>query len=120
MIWFFVGAALLVTMLGGVYLLWSRKIAIEVAEGSAVEWERLKECDPALIEGLDKAQFDAIYARVHFPRFPKYALVALAGFVASLPIAFALLFAILWIAEKLHLTPDAKTIANHYLIEKGH
>ncbi|MBI1364652.1 MAG: hypothetical protein GC153_01670 [Alphaproteobacteria bacterium] len=120
MVWFLVGAVIVAAAIAGLYWRWSKRINAQIAEGGALEWERLKQNEPALIEGVDRAKFDAIYHRVHFPRFPKYALAAVAGFVLALPVTFSLLFAVLWIAEKLNLTPDAKQIANHYLVDNGH
>lgn len=117
MLWFFVDIAVVVAVLWGLYWLWVRRIDAEIAEGAAVEWEKLQEQDKALVEGLDRAIFDAIYRRVHFPRGPGYALSALSCFLISLPVTFGLLAAGLLIADRFGFSPAPSDIAQRYLVE---
>ena len=73
------------------YRRWRRRVEEEIAEGAAVEWEILQRTDAKLIHGLDATRFQALYARVHFPREPVYVLLALAAAaVATLPILIAM------------------------------
>lgn len=116
MMWY-AGAAVLAAVLCGIYWRWARRVEAELAEGAAIEWARIGDRDPALIKGLDRAKFGAIYRRVHFPRFPGYALATIASFLLTLPIAFGLLSGGLWAAEKLGWTPEPAEIANRFLVE---
>lgn len=116
---FFLASLAVVAVLIGLYLWWARRTAAEIAEGAEIEWSRLQASDPELLEGLDRARFNAVYRRVHFPRFPGYALACFASFMVSLPISFALLVGGLFAAEALGMTPDAVEIADKYLVEDG-
>lgn len=116
---FFLASLGVVAVLLGFYFRWARRTAAEIAEGADIEWNQLQASDPELLEGLDRARFDAIYRRVHFPRFPGYALACFASFVVSLPASFALLVGGLFAADAVGMTPDAVEIADKYLIEDG-
>jgi hypothetical protein len=116
---FFLAGLGVVAVLIGLYFWWARRLDAEIAEGAEIEWNRLQASDPALLEGIDRARFNAIYRRVNFPRFPGYALACFASFVVSLPASFALLVGGLVAAEALGMTPDAAEIADKYLVEDG-
>lgn len=115
--WFFVDIAVAVAILWGLYWLWARRIEAEIAEGAAIEWEKLQTHDKALIDGLDRPKFDEIYRRVHFPRAPRYALAAFSCFLLSLPAIFGLLAAGLLIADRFGVSPAPAELANRYLID---
>ncbi|MGE0410313.1 MAG: hypothetical protein AB7P23_13780 [Amphiplicatus sp.] len=117
---FLVGAVFLVAALAGAYFFWARRIEGEIAEGARLEWARLEAQDPALLDGLDREKFERIYARVHFPRFPGYALAAFAAFLVSLPVTFALLGGGLWLAGAFGLLPAPVEFADRFLIEGEH
>lgn len=108
-----------VAVLVGLYLWWARRLEAEIAEGAEIEWRRLTETDPDLLKGLDEARFNLIYRRVHFPRFPGYALACLASFVASLPVSFGLLVGGLYAADTLGMTPQTAALADKYLVDDG-
>lgn len=88
-----------VLALCALYWRWAIKVEAEIAEGAGVEWARLQSADPALIEGLTEAEFRKVHRRVHFPRFPKYALATVAGFTLALPFVFAILSFVYWAGE---------------------
>jgi hypothetical protein len=111
------GAALLA--LWAFYFVWAKRVRAEIAEGCAVRWEKLSRDEPELLEGVDRARFDAICARVFFPRFPLYALGALTAFVAALPIVLGLLAAALYAADLFGLVPGPSEIADRWLVEDG-
>lgn len=119
MVLFFGVASFLLAVLGGLYWLWKRRVDEEITEGAAIEWGRLQKSEPEIIDGLDEAGFRAIYARVHFPRFPGYALAALTTFFASLPVTFGLLAGGLWAGEKLGFLPEPVEIADRFLLDDG-
>ncbi len=105
MIGFFVFVAFALAVAAGAYWWWRRKIAAEVAEGAAIEWAHYRKTDPEFLEGVSEEKFREVYARVHTPRFPGYALAMAVTFFASLPVTFAALVLFLMIGEKLGLAP---------------
>ena len=111
-------AAILIA-LAGLYWRWKKKIDAEIVEGAEVEWAHLKAHEPEFIEGMSEEEFRAVYARVHMPRFPGYALAAFATFLASLPITLGLLSGVLWGAEKLGVFPEPHDVANRLLLDDG-
>ncbi|MBB5517990.1 hypothetical protein [Amphiplicatus metriothermophilus] len=119
MVGFFIGGVVILGACFGLYALWARRISAEIAEGGEVEWAQLQKNDPELVAGLTREQFDAIYRRVNFPRFPKYALACAAAFFLSLPIILALLSGGIWAGEALGLLPAPAEFANRYLVEDG-
>ncbi|MCA8887578.1 MAG: hypothetical protein KDA46_02035 [Parvularculaceae bacterium] len=94
-----IGLVIAVLALCAAYWRWAKKVDGEIATGAGVEWARLQSADPAIIDGLSEDEFTAVYRRVHFPRFPKYALAAIAGFTLALPFVFALLSFAYWAGE---------------------
>lgn len=119
MIWFFVFVVLFLAALFGLFWRWSEGIKIEIAEGAEIEWAHLKKHEPDFLNGLSEEKFREIYARVHTPRFPRYALGAFATFLLSLPITLGMLSALLWGAEKLGLTPEPVEVADRLLLSDG-
>lgn len=98
--------------LGGLlFWRWTKRTEADIAESAALEWERLKTADPDLVAGLDEAQFRAVFRRVHFPRFPKYALAIVAAFIAALPVTFGALAGLAFLLGSIGISPDADAIA---------
>lgn len=119
MAWFLLGCAVIAASLGASYWRWARRTTAEIAEGADIEWSKLREVDPELIEGLDRKRFGAIYHRVHFPRFPGYALATVCAFIVSLPVSFGALAAGVATADVLGLTPGSVELADRFLVEDG-
>ncbi len=114
--WFLVAlGALLIA--GLIYWRWARGVRADIDEAGAQKWARLSAEDPALVAGLDEARFRAVYARVHFPRFPGYALGAAAAFVISSPLTFFLLGALAYGLGSLGMSPDAERLARAIPVE---
>lgn len=101
----------LAAVAGTLYWRWARLTTADIDESAGFEWERLKTADTELISGVDEERFRAIYHRVHFPRFPKYALSMLAAFIAALPVTLALLAGIAWAFDTIGLSADADALA---------
>jgi hypothetical protein len=99
------------------FVWWTRRTEADIAESASYEWERLKTADPQLIDGLDETQFRAIFRRVHFPRFPKYALAIAAAFVVALPATFGLLAAAAFALDSIGLSADAQAVARSIPVE---
>ena len=116
---FFGSIALILVLIGALYWRWSRRIEAEVREGAALEYEALRKSDPELIDGYDQQSFNAVYRRVHFPRFPGYALAAIVAYIASLPVTLALLSALVWLASKAGLIPQPVEMAKRIPIGEG-
>ncbi len=93
------------------YWFWAKRTDAELSECAGEEWSRLKSADPALLDGLDETRFRAIYRRVHFPRFPKYALAIVAAFVIALPLTLGVLAGVAWGLDSIGLSADAAAIA---------
>ena len=93
------------------YWRWSRKMTAELAESAAEEFERLGRAEPELVAGIDEARFRALFHRVHFPRFPKYALLSLAAFIVALPVTLAVLAAIALGLDHAGLSADTAALA---------
>lgn len=93
------------------YWRWSIKASADISESAGIEWERLQEADPELVAGLDEPRFRAVFRRVHFPRFPKYALSIATGFVVALPATLALLSMFAFLFDKIGLSADANALA---------
>ena len=117
--WFFFIITLALVVSGVLYWRWREKIKAEIAEGSAIDWAFYQENEPEFLDSLSETQFREIYARVHTPRFPGYALAAITTFFASLPVTFGALTAILWLAQKMGLTPESTEIANRLFLDNG-
>jgi len=99
------------------YRRWAKKTEADISESAALEWERLKGADPALLEGLDEARFCAVYRRVHFPRFPKYALAIAAAFIIALPVVLSGLAGIAMMLDSIGMSADAQAIARSIPVE---
>jgi len=99
------------------YFWWSRKTGAEIAADAGEEWARLRASEPDLVAGLDEARFKAVFRRVHFPRFPKYALAIAAAFVAALPATLGLLAAIAWGLDSIGMSADAQNLAKSIPVE---
>lgn len=99
------------------YWRWARKTRADIDESAGLDFARRQEAEAETVEGLDEARFRAVYARVHFPRFPGYALAAAAAFVISLPVTFYLLGAIAWGIDTLGISPDAERLARAVPVE---
>ncbi len=119
MIWFFLIIALVIAAACGLYWRWRQKIDVEVAEGAAIEWAHLQKQEPEFLEGISEEKFREIYALVHTPRFPGYALAMGATFFGSLPVTFIFLAVALWVAQSLGATPEPVTVADRLFLEDG-
>lgn len=96
---------------GLAYRRWAKRTTADIAESAGIEWERLSSRDPDLVAGIGEERFRAIFHRVHFPRFPKYALAMVAAFIVALPATLALLAGFAWIFEAIGMSADANAIA---------
>ncbi len=119
MSWFFGIVTAGLVLAGGLYWRWRQKIKAEISEGAAIEWAHFQENEPEFLQGMSEEKFHDIYARVHTPRFPGYALAAGATFFVTLPLSLALLTGILWGAEKSGLIPEPIDVADRLLLENG-
>lgn len=117
MIFWFLSALCALGVAALLYWRWAVRTRADIAESGAQQWARLSEAKSELIEGLDETRFRTVYARVHFPRFPGYALAAAAAFVISLPVTFYLLGALAWIMGSLGMSPDAERLARAVPVE---
>lgn len=99
------------------YWRWARTTRAEIEESASLDYARRREIDAASVEGIDEARYRAVYSRVHFPRFPGYALAAAAAFVVSLPLTFYVLGAIAWGLGSLGISPDAERLARVVPVE---
>lgn len=119
MLWFFLIAFVALAVAAGMHWRWRKTIDAENAEGAAIEWARYREREPEFLEGVSEQKFQEVYARVHTPRFPGYALAAFATFLISLPVTFMLLIAVLWGAEAAGMTPEPIEVADRFLLDDG-
>lgn len=117
MLWFYGGVLVLLGLSWLAYRFWAKKVDADIALGAELEWERLSAHDPELLKGMSKEKFLTVYRRVHFPRFPGYALACAGTFLASLPVTFALLAAGLWAGERLGLVPQPVEFADRYFMD---
>lgn len=106
-----------VALAGFLYWRWAKRTGAEIAESAGAEWERLKIADPALLEGLNEARFNAVYRRVHFPRFPKYALAIGAAFIVALPVTLSVLAGVALALDSLGMSANAQALAHSIPIE---
>ena len=106
MIWFFGIIAALLLAAGGLYWRWSKQVAEEVAEGASLEWAYFQKSEPDFIAGVSEEKFHEIYAKVHTPRFPGYALAMGATFFVSLPVTFAVLASLSYLGGRLGVFPE--------------
>ncbi|MEO1136211.1 MAG: hypothetical protein AAFW68_06315 [Pseudomonadota bacterium] len=119
MVGFFLVVFALLAVAGGLFWRWRRQVKEELAEGAGIEWAHLQRHEPEFLEGVSEAEFRAIYARVHEPRFPGYALAAGATFFLSLPVTLGLLSFLHWGAERTGIIPEPVDVADRLLIEDG-
>ncbi len=117
MLGFFLVVFALLALAGGLYWRWRVKIAEEVAEGAAIEWAHLQKHEPEFLDGITEDKFREVYAKVHTPRFPKYALGAIASFFISLPVTFAVLSLGLWAADAAGFIPEPVDVADRVFVE---
>ncbi|MEL6370590.1 MAG: hypothetical protein AAFY84_02885 [Pseudomonadota bacterium] len=97
----------------GLYWRWSQKISEELLEGAEIAWDRYWEAEPEFLGDLTKQEFQAVYSKVNFPRFPKYVLGCLIAFVAALPIVFGILGLTVWIGDQTGLFAKPDQIAQY-------
>lgn len=69
--------------------LWERRVDADITAGAAVQWDLLKRRDPDLLEGFDRARFEALFRRVEAPRGPRHVFAAVAIFLAAAPLVLA-------------------------------
>lgn len=118
MLGFFLIVLAALALAGGLYWRWRRGVAEEIAEGAEIEWAHLQKHEPEFLEGMSETQFREVYARVHEPRFPGYALAALATFFVSLPVTLGFLSFLLWGAEQTGVIPEPVEVADRLLIQE--
>ncbi len=93
------------------YWRWRKRMAAEIGESAGLEWARLQAANPEIVDGISEARFREIFHRVHFPRFPKYALAMAAAFVAALPVTLGVLSGFAWFLDSIGLSADAAALA---------
>lgn len=118
MVGYFVGVFVILGVAGGAFWLWRRKVLSEIAEGAGVEYTRLQKTDPALLAGLDEDRFRAIFHHVEMPRFPAYALGALATFLIGTPLMLGLLGGIDYFMNSMGLIPEPADVTDRYFIDE--
>lgn len=99
------------------YWRWAAKTRADIDESAVLDFARRQETDAASVAGLDAPRFQAVYRRVHFPRFPGYALAAAAAFIVSLPLTLYVLGAVAWGIDTLGISPDAERLARAVPVE---
>ena len=112
MIEFFLISAAILAVAAAVYWRWSTRTRADIAQSAAEAFARLDQQDPELLRHYDAKSFAAVFERVHFPRFPLYALISATAFLVALPFMFALMSAILNIAEANGFYGDAGALAD--------
>ena len=115
----FISITILLAALFCGFFYWQKKVRAEIREGSDIEWEHLQKNDPEIVKEMSRKDFDAIFERVHMPRFPGYALATFTAFLISLPVTFALLTGALWGAAKLGALPEPVEVADRLLLDDG-
>ncbi|MEQ8935700.1 MAG: hypothetical protein RIE56_07900 [Amphiplicatus sp.] len=113
MLWFYGGVLVVLGIGWFAYRFWAKGVDADIAIGAELEWERLNKHEPELLKGMSKEKFLTVYRRVHFPRFPGYALACVGTFFASLPVTFALLAAGLWAGERLGIVAQPAEIVRY-------
>ncbi len=117
MITFLAIAAGMVGLLALAYWRWSMRVNEEIREGALHAFKALQNSDPAIVAGYDAARFETVYRRVHFPRFPKYALACVAAFIMSFPLALGALSGAAVLAERIGLTAEPAELARYVPID---
>lgn len=117
MLAFFGVALVAIAGLYGAYYRWTSRVRADLAIGAEGEWERLQRLAPASLAGIARAEFDALYVRTKFPRFPGYALATLAIFFLAAPAIFTLLAAIDWAAAYFEWTPQPDQVVERFLMD---
>ncbi len=116
---FFLTITTALVAMGVFYWRWRENIKAEIVEGSAIEWALYQKNEPEFLDGISEAEFREVYARVHTPRFPGYALATITTFFASLPVTLGALTALLWVAEKSGIIPEPVDVADRLLLDNG-
>lgn len=98
---------------GGLYWYWRGKVSAELTEGASYEWAFFQKREPEFLGDMSEQEFHAIYRRVNEPRFPGYALAALATFLVSLPVTLGLLGFSQWVGQKLGILPQPVEIVRY-------
>jgi hypothetical protein len=112
MIKFFLFSAAILAIAAALYWRWSTRTRAEIAEAAAEAFERLNREDTDLLRNYDAQSFARIFERVHFPRFPLYALISAAGFLVALPFMFMLMSLVLNLAQASGFYGDAGALAD--------
>lgn len=119
MIVFFLVVCLVLPVMAVVYRYWRKGVDAGNRAGAAIEWAYYSRHEQDFIQGIDREKFNAIYARVHTPRFPGYALACFAVFVIMLPVMFILQLSVLWFADMAGFMPEAGGAVHRLMMENG-
>ncbi len=119
MVWFFVIITIPLVAAAVFYWRWRCVIDAEVTEGAAIEWAHLQKTEPEFLAGISEEKFRKIYALVHTPRFPGYALAMITTFFVSLPVTFAVLALVLLGVQAVGVAPEPVDVANRLLLDGG-
>ena len=98
---------------------WQKKLRVEIAEGSKVEFERLQKTDATLLADMPEDRFHQVYMRAETPRITPYWLVALAIFLLGTPLFLGLMGAGAWALTEYGIVPEPTDLAEGLLLEDG-
>lgn len=107
----------LLIAMGAAYWRWRENIKAEIEEGGAIDWAHFQENEPEFLEGVSQERFREVYALVHTPRFPGYALATIATFFISLPVTFAALSALLIAMQAFGAIPEPIDVVQQLSLE---
>lgn len=103
----------------GLHHYWQRRLHAELTDGAEVEFTRLSNANQTLMDGVEKPHFAQIYRAALMPRFPAYALAAVAIFLLGSPIALGLLAGLAHYAVEWGWVPQAQTVATDIYLGSG-
>lgn len=117
MLWYY---AVVLAVIGAAfvgYRLWVKRVEEDITVGAAAAYAQMQANEPAFMEGLTPEKFRDIYRRVHFPRFPGYAVACMATFLVATPPILGVLSGLLYVADRLGFVAAPIDIAERYFIE---
>lgn len=112
MLGYYLVVLLCVGLAGTALWFWRRRVMADIAVGAPSAFDLLHRQNPALLKGLDRDRFAAIYLRTEMPRLPVTMFGIVTVFLLATPLYLALLSGLAHIATVVGIIPSPLEFAD--------